>query len=310
MDIVLLVALVAVAISGFYVAAALRLRAKQTTEPLINRAVMQINGKIESAVNNQRQQIQDGLTKGQDLQGRWWKNAQPQFNRIGDLISDVKRETGKTQEQLGQLADRVEHIARQFMALEQREAGPAEAKTSLGGIPVTEVTDVRHPLVLAMLEAESNRARDGWGKPPQLYALAAKAAVLRTDPDLEAEIGEAPDSSLIPIKQEPLPPGEPIEVLAGVHWPDDVAGCVLVTELVVLPREAEGQAPQDPENLEQWASGQPGSQPARLAVGVSREGDYACILRLKGDDSVQFDPRLADDLVTALLETFPDTGLS
>jgi TolA-binding protein len=303
MDIVLLVAVVAVAVSGLYVAAALKLRAKDTTTPLINRAVMQINGKIEAAVNSQRQVLQDGLAQGRELEGRRWGNAQDQFRQMAGVISEVKRQTGKTQEQVDQIVDRVEGIARQLAAVELRKAGLARVNTSSGEIPVNEVTDATHPLALAVLESESNRARDGWGKPPQLYALAAKASLIETAPDLADQIDAARKGSLIPIKQEPLPPGEPLEVLAGVHWPDDVIGCVLVTELVVLPPETEGVAPRDPEELEQWAGREPGGQPARLAVGVSRNGDYACILRLKGDDSVQFDPGLADDLVTALLET-------
>jgi hypothetical protein len=304
MDIVLVVAVVAVAISGLYVAAALKLRAKDTTTPLINRAVMQINGKIEAAVNGQRHELQSGLDQDRDVDGRRWGTAENQFKQVAGLISEVKSQTAKTQQQVDLMVDRVDGIARRLAALEPGKATFARVETSSGEIAVTEVTDPDHPLAHAVLEAESSRARDGWGKPPQLYALVAKAAFLRTEPDLAAEIGEAPEESLIPIKQEPLPAGEPLEVLAGVHWPDDVTGCVLVTELVVLPPQTAGQAPPDPDELERWARRQPGNRPARLAVGVSRDGDYACILRREGDDSVEFDPGLADDLVTALLETF------
>jgi hypothetical protein len=305
MDIVLLVAVVAVAISGLYVAAALKLRAKDTTTttPLINRAVMQINGKIEAAVNGQRHELQSGLDQDRDVDGRRWGTAQNQFKQIAGLISEVKGQTAKTQQQVDLMVDRVDGIARRLAALEPGQARFARFETSSGDIPVTEVTDPNHPLALAVLEAESSRALDGWGKPPQLYALVAKA-VLRTDPELAARIEAAPEGSLIPVKQDPLPAGEPLEVLAGVHWPDNVTGCVLVSELVVLPPETAGQAPHDPAQLEQWASRQPGHRPARLAVGVSRNGDYACILRLKDENSVQFDPRLADDLVAALLGTF------
>jgi hypothetical protein len=304
MDIVLLVAVVAVALSGLYVAAALKLRAKDTTTPVINRAVMQVNGKIEAAVKSQRQELRDGLDHGRQLEARRWGTAQDQFRQMAEVISEVKRQTGRTQEQVDQIAGRVEGIARQLSAVELRKARLARVSTSSGEIPVNEVTDATHPLTVAVLESESNRARDGWDKPPQLYALATKASLIATAPDLADQIDAAPDGSLIPVKQESLPPGEPLEVLAGVHWPDDVTGCVLVTELVVLPPETEGQAPRDLEQLEQWAGRRPDGRPARLAVGVSRNGDYACILRLKGDDIVQFDPGLADDLVTALLETF------
>lgn len=308
MEIFLLLAVAAVGISGLYVAATLNSRAKQTTKPLIDGAVMEISGKVDAALTGQRQELRSGLAQGRELAERQRENAQEQLERMTRLISDVKLQSAKTQEQLGQIADQVEDIASHLTTIELRTAEPAAAKTLSGEIPVTEVTDATNPLALAVLEAESNRDRDGWGKPPQLYALAGKAAVIAACPELDAEIREAPEDSLIPIKQEPLPPGEPLEVLASVHWPDDVTGCVLVTELVVLPPEAEGEGPPDPDpdpdKVEQWARDHPGSRPARLAVGVSRDGDYTCILRLRGDDSVQFNPRLADDLVTALLETF------
>jgi hypothetical protein len=304
MEIFLLLAVAAVGISGLYVAATLNSRAKQTTGPLIDGAVTEISGKIDAALTGQRQELQSGLAQGRELVERQRENAKELLKQMGRLISDVKLQSAKTQEQLNLIADQVEDIASRLTTIELGKAELAAAETSSGEIPVTEVTDATNPLVLAVLEAESNRDRDGWGEPPQLYALVGKAAVIAAIPELDAEIREAPEDSLIPIKQEPLPPGESLEVLASVHWPDDVTGCVLVTELVVLPPEAEGEEPPDPDKVEQWALDHSGSRPARLAVGVSRDGDYTCILRWQGDDSVQFNPRLADDLVTALLETF------
>ena len=307
MEIFLLLAVAAVGISGLYVAATLNSRAKQATEqaakPLVD-AATEISGKIDAAVKDQRQELQTGLAQGRELTERQRDSAKGQLERMAQLIADVKLQSAKPQEQLDQIADRVADIASHFTTIELETSELAAAGTSLGEVPVTAVTDAAHPLALAVLEAESNRARDGWGKPPQLYALAGKAAVIATYPELSAEIRGAPEGSLIPIKQEPLPAGEPLEVLASVYWPDDVTRCVLVTELVVLPPEGEGEAPTDLHKVEQRASDHPGNRPARLAVGVSRDGDYTCILRRQGDDSVQINPRLADDLVTALLETF------
>ena len=59
-------------------------------------------------------------------------------------------------------------------------------------------------------------------------------------------------------------------VLASVFWPADVTGCVPATETVVLPPEAEAEAPPDPAQIERWAGTVPGGEPARLAVGVTR----------------------------------------
>jgi hypothetical protein len=229
--------------------------------------------------------------------------------RMAELISAVKLQAI---ERLDQIADQVTDVSSRLVnsvSVTSEAAAAAtrsgeSAATPPGEASMAEVTDPEDPLARAALEAESNRARNGWGQPPQLYALAAKAEVAVDDPELDARIRTAPEGSLIPIKQKPLPAGNPLEVLAGIHWPDCVVGCVLVTELVVLPPEAENEAPPGPGIVEQQASDRPGGQSARLAVGVSREGRYTCVIRLPGDDFVQIDPQLADDLVTALLGTF------
>jgi hypothetical protein len=303
MEIFLLLAVAAVGISGLYVAATLNSRAEKATNPRIEEAVTEISAKIDAALRDQSKDLRGDLARASDLAEHQRANTR-QFEKTTRLISDVELQGAKAQEQLGWMAGQVEDIASRLTVIELITADPAAAKTSSGDVSVTEVTDANSPLAIAVLEAESDRERDGWGEPPQLYALVPKAAVLAADPELGAEIGAAPEESLIPIKQEPLPPGEPLEVLASVSWPGDVTGCVLVTELVVLPSEAEAEGPPDPARVGQWARDYPGGRPARLAVGVSRSGDYTCVLRMKGDDSVQLDPRLADDLVTALLETF------
>jgi len=273
-------------------------------EPLIKSAVVEISSEIKEALKGQRQELQSRLAQDRERMERQREDDRDQIKQMTRLISDVKLQSAKTQEQLGQIADQVKDIASRLTTIELGTAEHAAARTQSGENSVTEVADPTNPLALAVLEAESNRDHDGWGKPAQLYALVGKDTVIADYPELNAEIREAPEDSLIPIKQEPLPVGEPLEVLASVHWPDAVTGCVLVTELIVLPPEAEGEVPPDPDKVEQWARAQPGGRPARLAVGVSRDGDYTCILRLQGDDTAQFDPRLADDLVTALLATF------
>lgn len=304
MEIFLLLTVIVVGISSLYVAATLNSRSRQATKPLIDYAVTEISDKVDAALKGQREELQNGLAEDQNLVAQRQRENTQQLERTTGLISDVKGQNEKTQQQLGQLADHVTDIASRLTIIELLTADPAAARTSSGEIPVTEVTDPDSPLAVAVLVAEADRERDGWGQPPHLYALIGKAAAGTADPELGARISTAAEDSLIPVKQERLPPGAPLEVLARVQWSDDVTGCVLVTELVVLPPEAEGEGPQDPGQVEQWAHDRPGGRPARLAVGVSRNGDYTCVLRLKGDDSVQLDPRLADDLVTTLLATF------
>jgi hypothetical protein len=115
---------------------------------------------------------------------------------------------------------------------------------------------------------------------------------------------DAGPGGFILVEQQPPPAGDLIEVLASIHWPEDVVGCVLVTELINLPPGAEEDAPIAPVAAEQWASARPDGRPARLAVGVCGNGEYTCGLRLKGDDDVQVRTDLAGDLVTTLLGTF------
>ena len=240
MEIFLLLAVAAVGISGLYVAATLNSRAEKATRPLVEKAVKEISGKIDAALKDQSEDLRNDLAQAPDLT-KHERATTRQFEQATRLISDVELQGAKAQEQLGWMAGQVEDIASRLTVIELLMAGPAAAKTPSGEVSVTEVTDANNPLAIAVLEAESDREREGWDNPPHLYALVPKAAVMDADPKLAAEIDAAPENSLIPVRQKPLPSGEPLEVLASVSWPDDVTGCVLVTELVVLPPEAEAE---------------------------------------------------------------------
>jgi hypothetical protein len=327
MEIILLLVVIAVSASALYVAATLNTRTmrniEQNIEPLVNNACGQIPGEINkahaeinTAFTGQLRELRSELARGWERAEHARKTDRDQLERTADLVSERMAELIsalklQTMERLDQIADQVADISSCLATSVPETAEVAAsatpsgetAATPSGETPTTEVTDPADPLALAALEAESSRARDGWGQPPQLYALAAKGEVAVGEPELDARIRAAPEGSLIPIRQEPLPTGDPLEVLAGVHWPDGVIGCVLVTELIVLP-EDENEAPPGPGAVEKSASDHPDGRSARLAVGVSREGRYTCVLRLHEDDFVRIDPRLADDLVTALLGTF------
>ena len=158
-------------------------------------------------------------------------------------------------------------------------------------------------LVLAMLEAESHVDSKGWGEPPRLYALTKQTSSIDTSHELATEMRDARPAALIPVEREPLPHGNLIEVLASIHWQEDVVGCVLVAERAASPLRGEEGAFVDP-TAGQWACMDPDGRPARLAVGVCRNLEYTCGLRIKGDEGVQIRTELAEDLVTALLATF------
>jgi hypothetical protein len=133
-------------------------------------------------------------------------------------------------------------------------------------------------------------AADRWEQPPRLYALARRSDLGALEPGMSARAKQAAPDDLIPIAQDALPEGEPIQVLAGIQWPPAVPGCVLVTEVSVIKAD-------DPQRQEQ----------ARLSVGVLREAEkaveYTCCLQKRGSDDLIIGTDLADDLVTALLGT-------
>lgn len=159
-------------------------------------------------------------------------------------------------------------------------------------------------LTSAVVETGRAVAGQEWGQPPKLYALAWKSELSPLGPHLPPGVAAAPDGALIPVEQDPLPEGEPAEVLASIRWPDRTAGCALVTELLVLPPEEEQKAPAEPAEAERWAPGRPGVRQGRLTVGVLRDGRYACCLQLRDEKELVIGNDLADDVVTALLGTF------
>ncbi len=160
-------------------------------------------------------------------------------------------------------------------------------------------------LTFAVAETALDANKRDWGLPPRLYALTRRSTLNSVDPeDLPGAVRDAAQGALIPIEQDALPEGEPAEVLARIHWPEDVEGCVLVTELVVLPPAARQQKPGEVVAAEQWASKRKDGRKARLTVGVLRDGRYACCLQLSGEESLLDGDALADDVVTALLGTF------
>lgn len=341
MEILLLVAIMVVAASCLFVAATFNKRTKQNTTPLIDDAVKDIVERIDRPTENLRQQLQpitNELRKDRErttrdrseIQGRLdladsqississqFLAARETFERLGqqidtrhgDLSTDLRQldhrvaQLRETFERLGQQIDaRQGDLSRDLRQLDHRVTQlhesvaqqsarviaihryPQSQETQNGSPPETD------SLVVAMLEAEAHTDRQGWGGPPHLYAL--------------TEIRDARSDAMTLVEQEQLPDGDLVEALAAIHWPDDVVGCVLVAELTALPPRSEEDAPIIPVADDQWASTHPDGRPARLAVGVHKNGAHTCGLHIKGEDNVQVGTERADDLVTALLGTF------
>ncbi len=171
----------------------------------------------------------------------------------------------------------------------------------------------------------------GWDQPPQMFALVPTADLAVHEPELAAELSEQPE--LTPIAQEPLPGtvegGSPEldAALAGITWPEAVAGCALVQEILILPPEAEAELDQVVEALGEGtaaeqaaidhAAAHPQRREARLVAAVLRGGEALCLLQVRPEATELADnpgaepellehPELAPNLVAALLATLEE----
>lgn len=156
-----------------------------------------------------------------------------------------------------------------------------------------------------VVEIEQHVAASGWDQRPVLFALVPTEDLLAREPALAAQLGMTRDTvvpgSLTPIEQEGL--GDPLdEALARIMWPDEVLGCALVQEVVVLPPEAEEQRPPDADPAT-YAADHPDRRDVRLAVGVLRDGSQATALRVRDEEEILVGDNIAPNLAEALLAT-------
>ena len=172
-------------------------------------------------------------------------------------------------------------------------------------------------LAAAVAEVEEFAGTAGWDRAPQMFALVRTSDLLATQPGLSATLSDA--GVFTPIAQDVLPAGDLSEALSQISWPDEVGGCVLVQEIVVLPPSAVEAAARPGDDAEhprndveisaEQAAAHPDRAEARLAAGVLRglKGG-ACVLRVRGkDDATPLrGADLAPNLLTALQATFED----
>jgi len=165
-----------------------------------------------------------------------------------------------------------------------------------------EIVDDGQTLAAVVVETEGFVAAAGWEQPVQLFSLVRTAELVAAEPQLAEQLSLG--GALTPIAQDALPDGDLAAALAGLGWPDAVVGCILVQEIVVLPPEAAaGLADRD--DADALAASHPERQEARLAAGVLRSGDAACLLRLRAHpDSPMRGVDLAPNLLQALSATF------
>jgi hypothetical protein len=154
-------------------------------------------------------------------------------------------------------------------------------------------------------EVESHVATSGWDQPSRLYALVPTAQLLAQEPQLAAQLGDAPPGSITPVEQPPLEQ-DLAEVLEQIGWPDDVLGAALVHEVVILPGTI-GEQPPDDVDPNEWASAHPDRRDARIAVAVLRGGDRASCIRVAGKDGAEDEIVVDEDLVPGLVQALAET---
>jgi len=154
-------------------------------------------------------------------------------------------------------------------------------------------------------EVEFHVSADGWDQPSRLYALVPTEELLRQEPQLAGQLGNAGPGSITPVEQPPLEQ-DLSEVLPQIGWPDEVLGCALVHEVVILAGDITDEPPDDVDPNE-WAANHPARRDARIAVAVTREGGRASCIRVQGkdgaDDEIVVDDELVPGLAQALAET-------
>ena len=179
----------------------------------------------------------------------------------------------------------------------------------------SDIQPARPALRRAVREIEAHVAEAGWDRPGQLFALVPTTDLLSREPALASRLQTdlvTAAGALTPVEQEPLPPGRPFEqALEHIMWPAEVAGAGAVVERVVLPGDAESAAPQGRAQAESYAAEHPHRQDIRVAVGVLRDGQAHCVLRLRAHDSEEArleGPDLVPNLVQLLAATLqPDS---
>ncbi len=171
---------------------------------------------------------------------------------------------------------------------------------------------VTDPLTLAALDTERHVARSGWDQPVRLFALVPTRELLEHEPQLAGGLAphDTVDGALSAVEQDRLPDAPGLEdLLARIAWPDQVVGCALAVERIVVPPQAERDLPEDDDAALRAVAEHPDRADVRLLVAVTRDGAARCLLRQRAhdtDDRVALGEDIAPGLVHALRATFSE----
>jgi hypothetical protein len=172
----------------------------------------------------------------------------------------------------------------------------------------------RDALARAVRELEQHVASTGWDGPVRVFALVRTAGAIARDPGLATALGDEVVAAatrdpehLTAVEQDGLPESDTLEALLGrLAWPGTVDGAAIVVERIVVPPEAEAQAPRDPDAALAYLWEHPDRRELRLAAGVLRDGTSACAVRARDhddDDRVAVGADLVPGLVAAVAAT-------
>ncbi len=180
--------------------------------------------------------------------------------------------------------------------------GPTDAPTEGPAVDVA--------LRGAVLELEKHASGQGWDQPAQLFALVLTEELLAAQPELapmlELDAGADLTGSLTPVEQEALPAEQALEeLLTQVMWPQEVHGCAVIVERLVLPPSV-ADLPEDAAAAQEVAAAHPEREEVRMVAAATRAGSTYCALRLRSHDE---DRQVLEgpDLVPALLELLQAT---
>jgi hypothetical protein len=184
--------------------------------------------------------------------------------------------------------------------------GPG-ARDLAGGAPCDNGPMDPQDLLDATLDIERHVDSDGWDQPTLLFALVPTVRIRAEQPELAERLGVVEGGpALTTFEQEPPPAEQPLdEFLAGIEWPEQIAGAAIVVERLVLPPEAEAALADRPDSAAR-ARQHPDARDMRIVVAVARDGLAMCAVRARGadDDAVLTGPDLVPALAEALAATF------
>lgn len=185
---------------------------------------------------------------------------------------------------------------------------PEPSDADRGATPGSERADLPHADLLQVAqETEQHVAADGWGQRERVFALVPTADLVAAEPSLADALAGAGRYSSI---EQELPEGVELEEYLGrLAWPRSVTGCALAVERLRAAPADEGQTADEAGDT---ASGDglddtaPGTEPVRLVVVATREGERFTLVRFAAhdsDDAVAVGAEVGTDLQAALATT-------